>query len=366
MNPGKGNQITLFQYILIIHSVQLGVSLIPLPGDLAKGCGTDGWIVLVIGWLVSIVSSLIIIQIMKCHPNGTIIDILSHYFGKWVGKVGMVMFVGYFLLYIFLIYNRMALLVQNWIMQQTNISVIMLLFLLPAYMITRGGFRIIGRYSEILVFLSSSLILTSLYLFKHAQWIHLLPILKHGWIPILQTVRTNILAFIGFEIAFFLYPYLEKKSSASLGIIIANSVSFLIYMLFTLLAYVNFSPDEITQYHNTLISLFKIIEFRFLERFDILILSTYLLIIIRTFLPVLYAAVICTQQLGLKGQPRLHILLILTVMVAVAWIWKPGWDASVRLKDIVQNSGIGIAFVMPPLLWAILAGMRRILRRASP
>lgn len=366
MNPGNGNQITLFQYILLIHSVQLGIGLIPLPGDLAKGCGTDGWLVLIIGWLASMASSLIIIQIMKRHPNGTIIDILSHYFGKWIGKMGMVMFIGYFLLFIYLIYNRMALLLQNWIMQQTSISVLMLLFLLPAYMITRGGFRIIGRYSEILLFLSGGLILTSLYLFKHAQWIHLLPILKHGWIPILHTVRTNILAFIGFEIAFFLYPYLEKKSSASLGVIIANSITFFIYMLFTLLSFVNFSPDEITQYHNTLISLFKIIEFRFLERFDILILSTYLLTIVRTFIPMLYATVICTQQLGLKGQPRLHILLILAVMVGVTWIWKPGWNDSMRLKDIVQNIGIGVAFVMPPLLWAILAGMRRILRRASP
>lgn len=366
MNPGKGNQITLFQYILIIHSAQLGVGLIPLPGDLAKGCGTDGWIVLIIGWLASMASSLIIIQIMRKHPNGTIVDLLSHYFGKWVGKVGMVMFIGYFLLFIYLIYNRMALLVQNWIMQQTNISVLMLLFLLPAYMITRGGFRIIGRFSEILLFLSSGLLLTSLYLFKHAQWIHLLPIIKHGWIPILQTARTNILAFIGFEIAFFLHPYLEKKSSASLGIIIANSVTFLIYMLFTLLSFVNFSPDEITQYHNTLISLFKIIEFRFLERFDILILSLYLLIIVRTFIPLLYATAICTQRLGLKGQPRLHILLILAVMVGITMIWKPGWNDSMRLKDIVQNTGIGIAFVMPPLLWCILAGMRRIKRRTSP
>ncbi|MDR6554744.1 endospore germination permease [Paenibacillus qinlingensis] len=365
MIPGKGTQITLFQYILIIHSVQLGIGLIPLPGDLARGCGTDGWIVLIIGWLISMISSLIIIQIMRYHPNGTIIDLLRHYFGKWVGKVGMVMFVGYFLLYIFLIYNRMGLLVQNWIMQQTNVSILMLLFLLPAYMIARGGFRIIGRYSEIILFLSIGLILTSLYLFKHAQWIHLLPILKHGWIPILQTLRTNILSFVGFEIAFFLYPYLEKKSSASLGILIANSTSFFVYMLFTLLAFVNFSPDEITQYHNTLISLFKILEFRFLERFDILILSIYLLIIIRTFLPVLYAAVICTQQLGLKGQPRLHILLILTLMVGVTWVWKPGWNDSMRLRDVVQNIGIGIAFVLPPLLWVILIGMRR-LRRSSP
>ncbi|WNR45007.1 GerAB/ArcD/ProY family transporter [Paenibacillus roseipurpureus] len=366
MNPSKGNQITLLQYILLIHSVQLGVGLIPLPGDLARGCGTDGWIVLIIGWLVSTICSLIIIQIMKRYPNGTIVDLLSHFFGKWVGKVSMVVFACYFIIFIYLIYHRMALLIQNWIMQQTSNSVLMLLFLVPAYMITKGGFRMIGRYAEVLIFLSVALPLSAIPLFKHAQWIHLLPILKHGWLPILHTVRSTILAFVGFEIAFFLYPYLEKKESASIGIIVGNSATLFIYLLFTVLSYINFSPDDITQYHNTLISLFKIIEFRFLERFDILVLSLYSLLIVRTWIPMLYAAVICTQQLGIKGQPRLHILLILTLMVGLTWIWNPGWNDSMELSSFIEHFGIGIAFVMPPLLWAILAVMRRSSRRATP
>ncbi|KRE92362.1 hypothetical protein ASG89_33190 [Paenibacillus sp. Soil766] len=365
MIPGKGNQVTLFQYILLIHSVQMGVGLVPLPGDLAKGCGTDGWIVLVIGWLASTASSLMIIQIMKRRPDGTVIDLLNHYFGRWVGKIGMLMFISYFLIFIFLIYNRMALLIQNWIMQQTNTAVLMLLFFLPAYMITRGGFRNIGRYSEALIFLSLTFLLISLYLFKHAHWIHLLPVLKHGWIPIFETLRSTILAFTGFEITFFLYPYLEKKSSASIGVILANGLTFFIYLLVTILAYVNFSPDEITQFHNTLMSLFKFVEFRFLERFDIMVLSMYLLIIMRCWIPMLFATVLCTQQLGIKGDPRLHILFILTAMIGLAWIWNPGWNESLQLSSFIQTIGICIAFVMPPLLWAVLAALRGFSRRFS-
>lgn len=137
-------------------------------------------------------------------------------------------------------------------------------------------------------------------------------------------------------------------------------------MLFTLLAFINFSPDEITQYHNTLMSMFKIIEFRFLERFDILILSFYILISMRIWIPMLYATVICTQQLGIKGQPRLHILLILTTMIGVTWVWKPGWNQSMQLNNLIQNIGIGITFVIPLLLWVILAGTQRMSRRAAP
>lgn len=358
MKPGPGNQITLFQYILIIHSVQMGVGLIPLPTNLARSSGTDGWIVLIISWIISVVSSLLIVQIMKKHPNGTIIDLISHYFGKWAGKVSLVVFSAYFLLFIYLVYHRMALLLQNWIMQQTSIAVTMLLFLIPIYMVTKGGFRIIGRYSEILLFLSAAFLAASLYLFKSAHWIHLLPILKTGWMPIFKTVKSTIIVFLGFEMAFFLYPYLEKKNSASLGIFIANSITFCAYMLYTLLAFLNFAPDEITQYHNTLISLFKIIEFRFIERFDILVLSVYLLIILNTLIPMLYATVICFKQLGIKGEPQLHILLILLVMVTVTRIWNPSWNDSMRLNSFIQQFGIVIGFVLPALLWGVLALLR--------
>ncbi len=80
------NQITFMQYIFLIHGVQIGVGVLTLPRELAEKAGTDGWIAIIIGWLFSTVASLIIIQIMKKYPNGTILDLLTHYFGKWIGK----------------------------------------------------------------------------------------------------------------------------------------------------------------------------------------------------------------------------------------------------------------------------------------
>lgn len=49
--------------------------------------------------------------------------------------------------------------------------------------------------------------------------------------PILNTVNKGIFSFLGFEIAFFLYPYLQKKEKASYGMVMANTLSLLAFLL---------------------------------------------------------------------------------------------------------------------------------------
>ena len=98
------------QYILMIHGVQMGVGVLTLPRELAEKAGTDGWITIIISWFFTTMAGLIIIQIMKKYPNGTILDLLSHYFGKWIGKLGT-LFLPCILLYwpILFLFERLSL-----------------------------------------------------------------------------------------------------------------------------------------------------------------------------------------------------------------------------------------------------------------
>lgn len=58
------NTITLMQFILLIHGVQMGVGILTLPRELAEKAGTDGWIGIIISWFIATVASMIIIKIM--------------------------------------------------------------------------------------------------------------------------------------------------------------------------------------------------------------------------------------------------------------------------------------------------------------
>src|SRR4051812_9787644 len=179
------NQITFMQYIFLIHGVQVGVGLLTLPRELAEKAGTDGWIGIIIGWLFSTLASLIIIQVMKNYPNGTIIDLITHYFGKWFGKIAAFIFVLYFAFLGSIIFVREGLFIQFWILPQTNMVVLLLLLSIPSYLIVRNNITILGRYAELVFFMTIWMFFIYLNPLKEAHWLHLLPIMKEGWIPIL-------------------------------------------------------------------------------------------------------------------------------------------------------------------------------------
>ncbi len=149
-----------------------------------------------------------------------------------------------------------------------------------------------------------------------------------------------------------------------MGIVLGNTLTLLVYMFITLLCYLVFSPDEITKYNDVLLTMVKIIEYRFIERFDIVMLSVYLLIILRTWVPALYMAVFCTHKLVRWGKPNNHALFLLLCMVAAMYVLNPGWNQSLKWTQQFSYFGLAVAYIMP-LGLLILLGGASLLRRGQ-
>lgn len=354
-NTFERNQITNLQFIFIIHGMQLGVGVIAMPSVLAGISGTDGWIALFGGWIGSVLASLAMIQVMKKYPSGTVIQLVRHYFGKWSGLFVTMIFAVYMLMFAYLIFNRMALLIKTWIMQQSYTYVLMLLFVVPAFMVVKGGMRSLGRFAEVVILSTIWMPFILLYVLKDANWIHLLPVLKEGWMPVWHSISSTILSFLGFEGVLFFYPYLENKKSASASVVIANTMTLAVYLFITIVCFVVYSPDEITQYQEAPLSVAKIIEFRFLERFDIIFLSVYVLLICKTWFPALLIAVQCTEQLVAKGRTKAHLIVLLAAMIVITFIWDPSWRQSKEWIDWFNKFGLGVAYLLPFGLWGLLS-----------
>jgi spore germination protein (amino acid permease) len=364
MNNMK-NRITLMQYIFLIHGVQMGVGVLTLPRELAEKAGTDGWIAIIISWSISTLASLLIIQIMKKHPNGTLLDLLTHYFGKWVGKAGTILFALYFALLAHVIFIREALFIQAWILPHTEVYVTILLLSIPSYLIARKNIKILGRYSELVFFMTLWTVIIYLIPLKNAEWLNLLPVIKEGWFPILKAAKTAIFSFVGFEIAFFLYPFLHKKEKASLGIVIANSLSLLAFLTITIGAFAFFSPDEITAYNEPTIAKLKVLEFKFIERLEIVFFSFYLFVMSTTVLPLMYLTIFCTTRLTGKQNNNRHLFLLLLIEGIYVILFPPTLDQNTVLQQITEKFSLLLAFAFPLCLWGILKIRGLFKRRAS-
>lgn len=348
------NQITFMQYIFLIHGVQLGVGLLTLPRELAEKAGTDGWIALIIGWLFSTLASLIIIQVMKNYPDGTIIDLVTHYFGNWFGKIAAFIFVLYFAFLGSIIFVREGLFIQFWVLPQTDLFILLFLLSIPSYLIVRNNITILGRYAELVFFMTTWMLLFYFSPLKEAHWLHLLPLIKEGWKPILAAAKTTTFSFLGFEIAFFLYPFLQKKQKASIGIVLANTLTLAVYLIVTIVAFVFYSPDEITQYNEPTINLLKIVEFRFLERLEIVFFSLYLFVISTTVLPLFFATVFCTSQLFGKPDHSKYVVWLILFNLVYVFFLPQSFDRNTQLQKGIEPISLTLGFAFPLCLWGYL------------
>lgn len=50
---------------------------------------------IIIGCVITTLVSLCIVKIMEKHPGYTLLDVLTRYLGKWLGRIGMIFWILY-------------------------------------------------------------------------------------------------------------------------------------------------------------------------------------------------------------------------------------------------------------------------------
>ncbi|MDT2248436.1 GerAB/ArcD/ProY family transporter [Paenibacillus larvae] len=95
----------------------------------------------------------------------------------------------------------------------------------------------------------------------------------------------------------------------------ANTITFIVYLLITLSSFICFSPDEITKYLWPTLMLVKPIQFPFLERMEILFLSFYIFIFLTTFVPYTYFFTDGIAKLVNKDKWKVPFLILPLIVV---------------------------------------------------
>ncbi|WP_010676820.1 GerAB/ArcD/ProY family transporter [Bacillus timonensis] len=360
----QGKQITLLQFILLIHGVQIGVGVLTLPRELAEKAGTDGWIGIILGWFIATGTSLLIIQIMKKHPNGTILDVLTYYFGKWVGKVGGVILAVYFGLLGLYSFITEAMFIQAWVLPRASITLLVILLAIPSYLLVRNNIQILARYSVFVFFMTIWIIFFYMFSLKNAQFLNLLPLLKEGWYPVIKTVKITIITYVGFDIAFFLYPYLQKKEFASLGIVIANTITMFAYLLITLVAFVVFSPDEIAKFNEPTITILKVIELTFIERLEIVLFALYIFVMSTKVLPLMFVSVFSTSWVFGKEEHTKPLFWLLVCSVIYVFLLPPSVHISLIWRKELETLSFLFTYAFPVCLGGYIL-IRGLFKRRS-
>ncbi|MFC5404080.1 GerAB/ArcD/ProY family transporter [Cohnella soli] len=358
--PVTRNGITLMQYVLLLHAAQVGTGVFSMPRQLAETSGTDGWICLLIAWAINGLVGWLMILSFRKYPDLELPDLLKHLFGKWLGKLLLLPIIAYFAYFSWITMINAMLYIRSWFLIQTPEYVTVFLFAIPSYMILVHGPRILSRYAELVFYLTMWMPLILLVPMNDARWIHLLPVLKEGWKPVMDGLGNTLYSFSGFEILPFFYPYLQKKQYAVHGMLVANTLTVLFYLFVTIVCFMFFPPDGITTLNQPLLTLMKNIEFRFLERFDMIFLALYLFVVSKAWLPFVYCSLRSVSSLIGINPNRTLVALYLGLVIFSMYLLQPTWNDAENWQKPIVNAEKIVLIVLPVALYFYVIGLERI------
>ncbi|MBO8157925.1 MAG: endospore germination permease [Bacillaceae bacterium] len=361
--PYAFSEITNFQFVVLIVGAQVGIGILTLPGEIASVAGTSGWISVIFAWVLSSIASLIILKAMSKYPDQTIIDLFRSIFGKYIGSCFIIVWLLYTLFAAFIVFYTTIFVVQVWILPKTSITGLTILFSFPGYLVARHSVRVLGRYAEVVFFLTLWMFTFSFFLFENTYFSYLLPIIKEGWMPILQGTQKVLLSFIGFELTFMLYPYLQNKKFAVKGVIIANSLTLGLYLFIIFLCFIFFSPHDITHYKWPTLNLLKVIELPFIERLEILFLSFYLFTLSTTGIPYFYVSAVSLAKLQGKQEHYNHALFLFILMILISLFFSPTEKQLEMITKYWSQSALIISYIFPVIFLAFIYIYRKVVKR---
>ncbi|MGN4668298.1 GerAB/ArcD/ProY family transporter [Bacillus cereus group sp. MYBK234-1] len=344
------NTLSLGQFIFIIHGAQVGTGILVLPRTLAQKSGTDGWLVLPLCFLFSTIASIVWIRIAQRYSN----QLLNNKINKLARQLFSLIYIAYFSFYAWIVLLNGMLYIKGNLLPKTPDYLIVILFLIPTYLLVSQNVYVLGRYCEIVFYLTIWIVILFLIPLKEGNLLNILPLFKNGINGILKALPQGIFPFTGFEIVFCIYPYLKIKKDAIKGVVIANSITMTFYILTTISCFIFFSPDEITSYNQPVLSILKIIEVSFLERFDLIIITLYLFIVFTAWTPYIYASLLCISHLTNHKKNNIHIFIFFFVIILSVFLIHPSWSQVQSWKNLISHVGLGTAYVFPIFMLAVM------------
>ncbi|WP_180255215.1 GerAB/ArcD/ProY family transporter [Bacillus toyonensis] len=283
-------KISSLQLFFFILQSQVGISVLSMPHAIFRIAKTDSWLVVILSGLFVQILIFILWLLAKRFPDNTIFEVQEELLGKTLGKLLTIAYSIYFILSTSIILVLFSDIIKLWLLPTTPGWIITLLMLSISVYMVKENLRILSRFFVITAIFFLFFFILSLYSFKYANVLYILPIGKEGFFSILKGSREGIRPFQGVEMLLILFPYVQATAITKLkAITYANICTTFLYTVLTVSCIVFFSPKELLLIPQPVLYVIKSFELSIIERPDILFTSSWIIIVASTVMSFLYA-----------------------------------------------------------------------------
>ncbi len=274
----------------IVHTNQTGVGIAGIQRVIFLEARQDAWLSIILSYVGMAVVVFAMCYILKSFHHLDLFEIHQLLFGKWVGTLLNLIIVLYLLAGLLSIVLNYTEIVQAWVFPDLQTWAIAAILLIVTIYGVFGGIKTIVGVSFLGFFLTIWLVFMLIVPIRYMDWTNFLPILEASPKEVLKGAYKTSFTVLGLEMLYFTYPYIREKEKvhkfAQLGVFF----TFLLILAVSFVAIGYYSGEQLEKTIWATLSMFKIVQFPNLERFEFLAVSLWLVIILPNTLFMLWAA----------------------------------------------------------------------------
>lgn len=351
-------QFDSYQLLVILLCSMVGAGVLQLPAGVAESTGSESWIVVIIGGILTILCVFLICKAGSVFNGEGLVDASKTIFGKVLGTIlvlpiPLCLFIGN------CVESRIfSITVKVFLLRKTPYPLVLIPFILIVMFLIRGELKHIIRFLQfVLPFIVVIIVALNILTIPGTDITNLLPVLQKKPSDYLDGLLSTIFSFLGIVALLALYPYLKKrdfKSTFKISFIGVASVA-VMYTAIVILCLGKLGIGETKWYIYPTVSLIKSasVPGGFLERLEGILMCTWVVIEYSTMAITVYAMAVVIADI-FKFKSTRHIV---TILIPLIYMLSASFTTSLDILEVseINNIFLGLysMFVFPALLYIV-------------
>ena len=353
----KNKQFRAFYIFFILYTMQTGVAMIGTPRVAFEVAGHDAWISIILAYLFVLLVIFIMLFILRQYDNTDIVGIQADLFGGVISKLLGTIYMIYFATHILSILVTYIEIVKIFIFRDIpSITVGLMLVTIIVYSCL-GGLRVVIGVVFLFVILSNWVILLLVQPISQMDFYSFLPIMDKGMMEIIQGATSTAYTFMGFEILFFLYPFVSNKKNIRLPTVLGVSYAAFIVLLTTVVSIGFISAEQLGRRVWPVLNLFKLQSSPFIERLDYVVVAEWMMVTTPKAILLMWGITYTAKRLY-NISSKLSLYFTSGLLLVFIPFFTEHFEIQ-KLIDSVRDFGIWIVYVYPLILLPLVVMKNR-------
>lgn len=345
----KQTEITNNQLTFSLVAIVIGSGILSLPKTVAEKGYQDGWIIVLLGSFIPLLSIFSIILLFKRFPGYEFFDICKFLLGKYLGRVLYFLYIVYGLIFGVTSISVFTSVLNTYILPKTPSNVIFILMIAVALYIINGGIKVVARFNELTFYIFLMLLFFIIPSLKQAEPTFLFPVFTTPVMDLLSGSLKTSWSFVGFEYLLILYPFVKNKKKAVSSSLLAFFIIMAVYIYVVIVCNLIFGPYAVKNYLWPVLVLLKVTDILVIERLEFFFILLWVGVAIRPMLNQLFSTTYLISKLfGIKKMVNASIIGALAMFI-IQYLSNTTLK-SFKLSNFFGTAGLVFGTAIPVLL----------------